>query len=247
MIDFFISLISAFGILTSVIVRNSNVSIIFSLTLWLMFVVIIPNSSVFWAKNMFPIEKSETVNQKIREARADIGRSAPPGSGYANPSDPFNPKHKLRAVRVTDEMNAEMNIKKLYHRNMFRQYEKTRFLTTISPVSLFESMCEVVIGGGYLRFQSVWEDLHNFQIQFLAFFKIKDANDPKSPHWYNPRDALSTTRKPVNFEEVPQFEEKRMSFADRFSAGWRYLLITVFYTLFIFFVTFVLFIRYDVR
>ena len=117
----------------------------------------------------------------------------------------------------------------------------------ISPVSLFEYMNEAVVGGGYLRFQKVWEDLHNFQPLFLQFFKTLDAKDPDSPHWYNPTEDLSTTRKPVNFGEVPQFEEKVISLEERLSFILKYLIMIVIYTAVIFFSTFVLFVRYDVR
>ncbi|MCK4966628.1 ABC transporter permease subunit, partial [bacterium] len=243
----FVSLIAAVGILSSVIVRSSNVSLLISLVFWLIFIVVIPNSSIFLAKNVFTIEKSDTVNKRISEAKADINRNAPPGSWSSNSSNPFYPRHELRAANQTNLMNAEKRIQNEYYSDMFRQFEKTRMLTMVSPVCLYEYMNEAVVGGGYFRLRKVWSDLHNFQPMFLQFFKDKDANDPDSPHWYNPYEDYSTTRKPVSFEEVPLSEEKRMSFADRFSAGWRYLLITAFYALLIFFLTFVLFVRYDVR
>jgi len=157
------------------------------------------------------------------------------------------PEHELRAANLTKLMNSEMQIRNEYYRDMFNQLEKTRLLSTISPVSLFDYMNEAVVGGGYLRFREMWEDLHTYQTLFLQFFKEFDANDPDSPHWYNPTENLSTTRKPVNFEEVPIFEEKSISLEERFSYILKYLLIIVIYTAVIFFLTFVFFVRYDVR
>ena len=57
--------------------------------------------------------------------------------------------------------------------------------------------------------------MHVHQQQFLQFFKEKDMNDPDSPHWYNPVEDYSTTRKPVNFEEVPIFKESVISASER--------------------------------
>jgi len=244
---FFISLISAFGILSSVIVRKSNVSLLIALTFWLIFVVIIPNSSMFWAKNIFFIEHSDDINEKVSKARDDINRNAPEGSWASSSNNPFLPEHELRAANQTNLMNSEMNIRNVYYQDMFRQLEQTRVLTMISPVTLFEYMNEAVVGGGYLRFQKAWKDLHSFQPQFLQFFKELDANDPDSPHWYNPREDYSTTKKPVSFEQVPLFEEKIISLEERFSFILKYLLIIVIYTAVIFFSTFVIFVRYDVR
>ena len=242
----FVFLIAAIGILSSVIVKNSNVSLLISLVFWLVFIVIIPNSSVFWAKNVFSIEKSETVEKRISEAKDDINRNAPEGS-WSSGSDPFFPRHKLRAANQTNLMNAGRRIQNEYYSDMFRQFEMTRLLTMISPVCLYEFMCEGVVGGGYLRFQKVWKDLHTFQPMFLQFFKELDANDTDSPHWYNPYEDFSTTKKPVNFGEVPLFEEKVISLEKRFSFMLKYLILIVIYTALIFFASFVLFVRYDVR
>jgi hypothetical protein len=104
-----------------------------------------------------------------------------------------------------------------------------------------------VAGGGYLRFRKAWTDMHVYQEQFLSFFKALDAADKDSPHWFNPSENVSTTRKPVAFEKVPQFEERPMSFADRVGPAVRYLLINIFVLSAVYFLAFVQFVRYDVR
>jgi hypothetical protein len=144
-------------------------------------------------------------------------------------------------------LEAERAIRDDYYQAMFRQFERTRLATAVSPVSLFEYMTEAVVGGGYVRFHRVWNDMHIYQGQFLSFFKALDAADNDSPHWFNPNEAVSTTRKPVAFEKVPQFEEPWMSFADRIAPVLKYLIISVFYSCMVFLLTFVLFVRYDVR
>ncbi len=144
-------------------------------------------------------------------------------------------------------MNSEMAIKNAYYRDMFKQLERTRLLTLVSPVSLFDYANEAIVGGGYTRFRNVWADLHEYQGRFLEFFKTLDAADSDSPHWYNPYEDYSTTKKPVSFEQVPLFEEKPLSFAERFSFLRNYLVVLIAYTAIVFSLTFVLFLRYDVR
>lgn len=104
-----------------------------------------------------------------------------------------------------------------------------------------------MVSGGYLRFQKTWADLHAWQTQFLVFFKEIDQKDPASPHWYNPVENLSTTRKGVSFEKVPVFQEKPASLAGRVSFARLYFLIMVLYTAVGFTLSFVLFLKYDVR
>ncbi len=238
---------AAFGLLASVASRGSNVSLLLALSFWLAFAVVIPNSSTYLAKNLFPIDSSETVEKNVAAAFDDLNKNAPPGSWMMNSGNPFLPQHELRADLQMKRMLAEKGIRDASVRSMFRQFERTRFATALSPVSLFEDLGEAVSGGGYLRFRKAWADMHVYQKQFLAFFKALDAADKASPHWFNPHENVSTTRLPVAFEKVPQFEERPMSFADRAGPAAKYLLINVFVLAAVYFLAFVLFVRYDVR
>jgi ABC-type transport system involved in multi-copper enzyme maturation permease subunit len=242
-----VSAFAAFGLLSSVVAPNSNVSLLLALSFWLAFSVVIPNSSLFMAKSLFPIESSEAVQKKIDAAFADLNKNAPPGSWASNSDNPFLPQHKLRADLLTKRLEAEKAVRDDYHQAMFRQFERTRLVTALSPASLFEYMSEAAVGGGYVRFRKAWGDLHVYQGQFLSFFKALDAADSNSPHWFNPSENISTTRKPVAVEKAPRFEERPILFSDRIAPVLKYLIISVFYSCAVFLLTYVFFIRYDVR
>jgi ABC-type transport system involved in multi-copper enzyme maturation permease subunit len=242
-----ISCVAAFGILASVLAHQPNVSLLIALVFWLFFVVVIPNSAVFWANKVFSIEHVDAVKEKIGQAHGEIERNAPKGHWNSAYGTPFLAEHELRADHQMKRMNSEMRFKNAYYRDMFRQLEHTRLLTSASPVALFDYMNEAVVGGGYIRFRRVWDDLHEYQARFLEFFKIFDAKDPNSPHWYNPYEDLSTTRKPVAFEQVPLFKEKPLSLAERFSFLRNYLVVIIVYIAGVFSLTYVIFLRYDVR
>jgi ABC-type transport system involved in multi-copper enzyme maturation permease subunit len=51
----FIAVMTVLGILSSLLTNNSNVSLLISLCIWLSFVVVIPNTSIFWADKLYPI------------------------------------------------------------------------------------------------------------------------------------------------------------------------------------------------
>jgi hypothetical protein len=238
---------AAFGLLASVVARNANVSLLLALAFWLVFAVVIPNSSTFVAKTLFPIERAETVQKNVAAAFEDLNKNAPPGSWMMNSGNPFQPQHELRANLQMKRLQAEKGIRDAYYRDMFRQFDRTRFATALSPVSLFEYLTEAVTGGGYLRFRKAWSDMHVYQEQFLNVFKAFDAADKDSPHWYNPNEDVSTTRKPIAFEKVPQFAERPMTFADRAGPALKYLVINMFLLSAVYFLAFILFVRYDVR
>jgi len=242
-----VAAMASFGILSSVLVRNSNISLLIALTFWLFFAVIIPNSTTLFAQKIYSIEHEETVHRKIMRAYEDLNKNAPDGSWSMNSSNPFTPEHELRANLMQKRMDVEKRIRDAFYQDMFHQFERTRFLTVISPISLFEYMVESVISGGYPRFKKIWDDMHIYQNQLLSLFKDADARDPNSPHWYNPLEDVSTTKKPVAFETIPLFKEKIMSFSDRMTSVVKYLMVMVIYILIVFILSFILFLKYDVR
>jgi ABC-type transport system involved in multi-copper enzyme maturation permease subunit len=242
-----VACMAALGLLASVAASRSNVSLLICLCFWLGAVVITPNTITFWTSRLFPLESEESYQSKVSSAEKELNDNAPEGSWAASGDDPFFPQHKLRADLQMKLMLSEKSFKDVRINEMSRQYERARALNSISPVSLFSYLCEAVVGGGYGRLQKAWVDIHTFQNTLLTWFKDIDAKDPASPHWYNPYEGVSTTRKGVSWETVPQFREQKSSFGERLAAAELSLVLLVIYTVLAFALSFVLFLKYDVR
>lgn len=243
----FITTMAVFGLFSSVVTRYSNVSLLISLCFWLFSAVIVPNTSVFWAKKLFAIPSSEEVNQKRGEARSDINKNAPNGSWFSSDNEPFHPNHELRARNLMNLMQNDKKYNDAYYLQQFRQFEQTRNFTLLSPIAQFDYMNEAFLGGGYLRFQKNWNDMHLFQEQFLQWFKDVDAKDADSPHWYNPREDYSTSKKPIAVDQIPQYQEQIASFGQRIQFISGYLIAMVLTIVVLFAASFFFFVRYDVR
>jgi ABC-type transport system involved in multi-copper enzyme maturation permease subunit len=238
---------AALGLFCSVLARNSNISLLLALTGWILFAIVLPNSSGFLARKLYPIERAESVEKRVQQALDDLSKSAPPGSWMSDSGNPFLPQHELRANLMRKRHAAEKAIRDDYYQAMFRQFEKTRRLTAFSPVAAFEYLAEATVGGGYPRFRRAWDDLRVFQGRFQAFFTTLDAADPKSPHWINPREDVSTTRQKVSPAIVPKFSERSMRFSDRFGSAAPYAAIMAALACLGFGLAYARFVRYDVR
>jgi ABC-type transport system involved in multi-copper enzyme maturation permease subunit len=242
-----IVLFALFGLFSSVVTRYSNISLLISLCFWLAVAVVIPNTSVFWAKKLFAIPSAFQIEAAINEEKNDINRNAPEGSWSSSSGNPFWERHELRANNQTNLMNAEKRHKDAYYRQMFGQFEKTRNLAALSPIAQFDYINEAFLGGGYLRLRKNWDDLQVFQTQFLQWFKDIDAKDSDSPHWYNPFEDFSTSKKPVEVDQIPRYQEQIAPFAQRIQFVTPYL-ITLLVTIgALFGACFYFFVRYDVR
>jgi hypothetical protein len=196
---------------------------------------------------VFPIDSAYQVQQRIDQDSEELNKAAPEGSWSSRGSDPFFSRHELRANLQMSFLQSEKKHRDAYYSDMMRQFEKTRNLTLLSPVALFDYSTEAFLGGGYFRFRKNWDDLHVFQEQFLAYYKEVDMADEGSPHWYNPYEGYSTTSKSVDSEEVPVYSENTPAFGERLAFMLKYIIILIVYTGVIFSLCFIFFMRYDPR
>jgi ABC-type transport system involved in multi-copper enzyme maturation permease subunit len=244
---FFIACSSAIGLLTSVLSYHANTSLLIGLMLWLVFLFIIPHTTLLLSNTLFPVESSEVIEQNLGNSRKTIEASFPDGKWHSESDHPFTPDHQIRANMQMAFMLGEKNISDNWYNSQFSQYENTCKMTLISPMFIFEMGNEHMLNAGFQRFKNNWDDMHTYQEQFLAWFKAFDAKDANSPHWYNPYEDYSTSKNKVNVDEVPVYSESIIPFAQRISQSGIYIALLLVYTTIIYFVSFILFVKYDVR
>lgn len=244
----FIALFAALGLLASVLTSRVIVSALTCVFFWLLFLVLIPNSAIFVASRFFPLSRTaEEMEQESQQLEKKFIDEAPTSSWGNRGDEPFFPGHQFRAELYQRICDMEQNQFHSYSNEQFRQYESTRWWLLLSPLAQYKRMNEIWLDGGYQRFRKNWEALHCFQQEFLAWFKAQDAQDPESPHWYNPYESYSTSDKSVTVAEIPFYEEPVVSFSERLLAVWGYvfaMLVTVGLLLAL---SYLLFRRYDVR
>lgn len=243
----FVACMAALGLLASIISTRSNVSLLICLCFWLGSVVVVPNSAVFFTDKLFPIESSQSVNERISQAQQAVDDKVKTYWEAGKGSDFSREERQRKWAEFTMELlQAEKLIRDAWNNSLFHQFGGSRRLAAVSPVSLFEQLSEAVVGGGLVRLRKAWRDMNLYQIQLLEWFKDVDANDPESMHIYNPRWNRAT-REGVDFETVPQFQERRASFTERLEGARLSLALLIIYTAGAFALSFVLFLRYDVR
>ncbi|MDR0714820.1 MAG: hypothetical protein LBF89_11280, partial [Bacteroidales bacterium] len=224
-----------------------NISLLLSVSLWLVFLIAIPNFAQTLGMTAYPVEKVNVMQAKIQEKRKEIEASFPDGKWSSSGGNPFYPPHEIRAnMQMAFEKNMADFLGEHYAA-LFRQAENTRRWTWISPLAVFEYGTEALLDGGYLRLRHNYNDLQNFKIQYLQWFKDLDAKDDQSPHWYNPYEDYSTTKKPVAYEEIPQYAESPATIAERLAETAKYLMVMLAYMGVMFVLAIVRFERYDAR
>lgn len=242
-----ISLCTCFGLFASVMTRHSSVSLLMCVSFWLFGTIIIPNSATFWGDVLYPSPLLRDIAQKVEEEESRLTKEAPPGSMAQERDDPFYPYHERRATLFMKKKEVREKSYRDYYECLIRQFEGVRRLTLLSPTVQYERAMEALLGGGHLRFQKNWRDLQAFQLTFLAWFKQKDAEDPESPHWYNPYEDVSTSRKSFDIKEAPRYQERSVPLEERLALIGLYALTTFFFIALLVWGGFRLLEKYDVR
>ena len=204
----------------------------------------VPNSAVYLTDKLFPIESSQA-NTARRELAKQAVNDKQQAFADANKDRELSRTdwYRIGARYEMERMNAETSIKDEWNNNLVRQFQDSRLLASVSPVSLFEQVSEAVVGGGLVRLQKAWHDIQLYQMQLVEWFKGVDADDPESMHILIPNMSFSVTEKGVDFATVPQFAERRASPSERLSAARLSLLLLILYTSVAFALAFVLFLR----
>jgi ABC-type transport system involved in multi-copper enzyme maturation permease subunit len=246
---FFIGSMSAIGLFSSVMCSSSNISLLLSVSLWLLFLIAVPNFAKTIGRATWKVEKADVLTAKTEEANREIENSYPEiKNWWGNYSDRFDPKNEILAKKHSAINKNEADLQHAHYNVQFRQVENIRRLTWISPLAVFEYGMEALLDGGYLRLRHNYANIQNFKIQYFQWFKDFDAKDDKSPHWYNPSmQDLSTTRLPVAYEEIPQYTENHATIAERLAETLKYLMVMLAYMGVMFVVAIIRFERYDVR
>jgi ABC-type transport system involved in multi-copper enzyme maturation permease subunit len=243
---FFTGSMSAIGLFASVMSHNSNISLMLSVSVWLVFMIAVPNFARTLGMAAWPVEKADVTQAKISEKSKEIISSATPGT-FAIYTDPFHPTHETRAGVMMAIDKNEADFWGEHYAMQFRQVDNTRRRTWLSPLAVFEYGTEALLDGGYTRLRHNYSNLQNFKTQYLQWFKDVDARGDQSPHWYDPYGSFSSTRKAVAYEEIPHFTERRATIAERLAETMKYLGVMLAYIGVMLLLTIVRFERYDVR
>ena len=244
----YLSTFISIGLLISARTQNPVTSIIYSLLIWVILVILIPNSGGTIAKELYPIPTWQQVDRQIRDRRSEIGQAH--RNRYAQTfrwnGDPWAEWVPYRSRAVNEMADARNRMMHAYQHQMIEQIEKAQRMTAISPTSLFASLSEKIAYTGIHRFKEFYQQAYDYRLQFKQYILDRDKTDNDSPHLLNEWHKSTISQKPVDATGIPRFEERQMSF-ESFQNALLEFSILVLFNLIFFSLAYVAFIKYDVR
>jgi len=202
----FVATVYNLGLLFSCLARRSAVSLVLSLFLWIVFVLVIPNGSVYLATQLLPVESEDKVNEQIallqrdsqrefqKESQAS-GRTIPPGSsstsdavscggfghGYIRSCNDVLMEYNL--IRYGIGVPIEIKYAEKYAeaeygrlRTLFEQRRRANNFARTSPMFLYESMMSALAGTDMASFQHFIEGVRGYRKDIIEYIRARTDN-----------------------------------------------------------------------
>ncbi len=212
----------ALGLLISASVRESGVSLVVLLLIWVSFVVFMPNTlASIGSRTSVPIAYMEFWTQRMR--LADEARDA-----YRNKygDSQTSPSVHILGEYVTTEAEEYERFNEAYLKQQIEQGKRARAITRISPTAMTQRLFESFAGTGFERHLQFIENVQRYAREYREFVIDTDRADPESLHVVGIQEGMS--QKPVNPEAIPKFKDTRNLTRDFNTAAADLLLLVLF-------------------
>ena len=169
---------------------------------WVTFVVFTPNTLASIASEFSPSLSSDALWKRHRSVHDALWDKY----GKQLWSDELD-RETLTAKRdfFTQDAEGEEQLYREYLTQQIAQVQHARSITRASPVTIVQHLLESFAGTGFERHLQFIENTQRYARQFREFVADTDRADPESLHIIGVREGMS--KKPVNPEAIPKFED----------------------------------------
>ena len=213
----------ALGLLVSTRVQRSAVSLVILLLVWVVFVVFMPSTLALIAGRSTSSGPTYDFYERTSKARDELR-----GDYFRRYEEPEGSTRRIQldGAYVTEdaERQEQLHTERLNQR--ISEVHRARTITRISPVTIVQHLFEAFAGTGFERHLQFLENVQSYARQFRDFINDTDRTDPESLRIFGAREGMS--KKPVNPEAVPKFEDMLSLSKDFNAAAVDLLLLTLF-------------------
>lgn len=245
----YISIFLWLGLFISSQFSNSSSSLLVLLLIWVVFVVLIPNTMGVLASSFQQVPSKDKVS-RLKQAKLDeIDQRYVQSSRLFQFGSPSENPPKIEALQVwagylTECADTRSRFDDEHLNKQFAQVEFTQQITRLSPAAIYKYAVESLVGTGFARHKRFVQHARRYRQQFVDFIKSEDRGDNDSYHVYLVKEGLS--QKPVPFNSIPKFSEQ-LTVGITFGGALLDLTLLVSLALLLFMAAVLMFMRIDVK
>ena len=231
----FVSAIYNISLLFSCLAKRSAISLILGLFSWVVFVVVVPNGSVYLARRthlLAPKEKREgqikALTEKYKSEREEIRAKLPPGGWEYDADGPFGEWYVLLCTPSGAEhwqkLSALMNpleikyadkfweVERTYLGDLFKQNYLAKSLSRISPVSLYGNVASTLAGTDLASLQYFTDNVRVHRNKVIDYIRAKTDNFSVlsyfTPSTQEAREQFEKYARAENWQAIDELKQK---------------------------------------
>lgn len=199
------------GFFVSSITSRSATSIFTLLLIWVITVVLLPSALGTVSKKLRPLPSLEVIRRNKQAQIKSIREKHRVSEAYGKKEGTWPPEGSTAWLRkwadyITEQAEQETRFNNENVDDQIAQAELAMDICRASSAAVYQYALESVAGVGILRYKDFVQQVRIHAQQFVDFIKSTDRHDKDSPHIYFVEAGMS--QKPVNFDDVPKFEDK---------------------------------------
>lgn len=209
------------GLLVSARSVRSSTSLVTLLFLWVILVVLLPNTlgAIAGRWGNVNLWTSSDFSRRRESARQEVRSRYPDEKLYA--ASPSEKPSKIEAIQLwakylVDYRDAESKVEDEHLNRQFDQVNSARQMTILSPTAIYQYALEAIAGTGFARHKRFIARARRYREEFADFIRSEDKADANSLHAYFIKEGLS--QRAIQPEGVPQFIE-RYTLSDAIQEG----------------------------
>ena len=192
----------ALGLLVSARVKQSAVSLVVLLLIWVSFVIFMPNTLASIASGFSPAKSYDAFQEDRRQTRHAILDVY-----YTQREETEDPSRLmlLSSEYVTKDAEQDRRLRQEFLNERIFQVRWARALTRVSPIAIVQHLLETFAGTGLARHLQFVGNVQRYDREYHEFIADTERADPESPHIMGVREGMS--KKKVSPEAIPIFED----------------------------------------
>jgi len=194
------------GLLFSSLARRSALSLVLALFVWIIFLVVIPNASVYLATQIRSVEPEDKINEQItslrkqaqmefykelersgksymsgHNERSDVPGAGGFGHGYVRSGSKAFIYNELINYSIDVPIQIRYasqysEIKDVYHRSLFEQTRLANNLSRISPIFLYENIMSALAETDMAGFQHFIDAVKPYRNDIIEYMRSRTNN-----------------------------------------------------------------------
>ena len=242
-VTIYTSIYIALGLLISARVNQPEASLTILLLIWVVSVVLTPNTLGSIVSGLKPAQTYEESNNHLGKQWEALRERYEWPSGLPTREIPPTQGTGMWAKYIGAEAEMEEKLREEHLKTQIDQIQFARSVARVSPASIVRFAVESLAGTGLSRHLQFLDSVRRYAAQYREFVISADQADPDSPHLYFVRQGMS--EKPVPYSAIPKFED-RIEFRESINAAVTDILLLVLFLVVLFAGAVLAFVRVDV-